>query len=720
MSKRPNNRFNMESHNIDTQQYRKCAHHVKSINYMNHVKQHHTIATGSGDLLRIVDIDTPINIVLVFHFLAPRGTYSKERVQNRAADVVTSLNDDFNNYSPSANTMNNLRYKNIINQVFISNIPKQNIYLGAKYLELIPTRPSNIIFQLGEIYYYPVKHQLNLSSYDDIKDVDIEHQVIGQFICRHGAKAIHPDNFLNIWIVDITGTNILGFSNFPWESANDYYGIIINRRAFLPEDYNESAFSAYKTFTHEIGHFLGLLHVPNHHSGPGVQPIGNINDDSDIPLDPQSLQKDNTIPILAYDPTDKNQNKLLHYEPDFNPLFMNFMDNSYDKYCTMFTNKQIQIMRHMIIAYKPNINSIIHRVKLPNPKYNPDTDTMVGIANYRLTNSNQKLIPPMESIGGNPRINAAASSLINQPVYQQQMTPNDIGQLIPNLSSGNMGNTPLNHEQQIIANIQKNLPSNQQSVPPPNQYDIMMQKFNNYNSADGYARKYPFDPYVMDQYNKNMGVIMQQENATKNVVNMNPNDPRLARQSGQSIQQIDPRFAGQQIDPRFAGQQFDPRFAGQQFDPRFAGQQFDPRMMHPYSYQSVDPMAATYDPQYIAYQKKLNNDKKKSRKNKQSGKNDFNKKIIDDMMNSEINDEAVNNLRIPKNNTNNLRAITKKKAIEKNLINNQNIPNLVSRISAINNQLQDIKSKIPINKPTNIKQPALQTKFVRSRPTLPN
>lgn len=52
------------------------------------------------------------------------------------------------------------------------------------------------------------------------------------------------------------GTSIMGLSSFPWENIDDYTGIIVNRKAFFPEDYGETSYNLYKTFTHEMGHFL--------------------------------------------------------------------------------------------------------------------------------------------------------------------------------------------------------------------------------------------------------------------------------------------------------------------------------------------------------------------------------------------------------------------------------------------------------------------------------
>jgi len=581
------------------------------------MKRHDEIIAQNTCHISSIAMDNTINIKIVFHFLAPIGSYNRDRVLSRAHDVTLSLNDDFNNYSTNANTMNNFRYKSIINQVFISNIPKQNVYLGHEYTKFLPTRPSNITFELGEIYYYPVKHKLNLSSYDDLKDVEIESQVIKQFIHQNRADAINPENLLNVWIIDMTETNILGFSNFPWEIVDNYHGIVLNRRCFFPEDYGENYFPSFKTLTHQVGHYFGLLHVFSQNSGTGACASANINADSETTFE-NMISDDIDSPIQfsnICDPCDKLNNKKLHLDDQYNPLFMNFMDYTYDKYVTMFTANQIQKMRYMILTYRSKINSITNNIKLPVPKYNPDTDTIMGIASCKYTNTtrNPPLIPSHEIVN-NPRL--AAQGFITQ---QPQMIPPfaclpENNEFVPNLSiNRNNGN------EQLLSNIQSNFPAD--TMCDKKSCDDVLQNYQNYNSDDGYAKHYPYDPYAAQQYQQNMPFWQEYQKQQEQIL---PNNPMNAfapnGQSGQqSIQQniqqcmpqiippnippcmppngypgvpmdprTDPRFVSQmsqqmgpQIDPRM-NQQIDPRM-GQQIDPRMI-QQMDPRMI-----QQMDP-----------------------------------------------------------------------------------------------------------------------------------
>src|SRR5579863_6306089 len=158
-----NNRFvitntNAHGHHLGMDHtHKKCANNIYSYGYADNVIRHDELMEESQLILTDVDMTSIIDIKIAFHFMSPNGSFNKSRVLSRTNDVIASLNDDFNNYSSNPNTMNNFKYKSIINQVFLSNMVKQNIYLGEDFIEAIPASPSNIIFSLGEIYYYPLR-----------------------------------------------------------------------------------------------------------------------------------------------------------------------------------------------------------------------------------------------------------------------------------------------------------------------------------------------------------------------------------------------------------------------------------------------------------------------------------------------------------------------------------------------------------------------------------
>lgn len=427
MFNRSLNKINTGNTNLSSDSsHRKCAHHIHSYSYAAHVKMHNDITQKAANRIASIDMDTTIVVKVIFHFLVPVGTYNRDKVIARAHDIIQSLNDDFNNYSKNPNTMNNFRYKNIVNQVFLHNMVKQTRYLSSEYLNLLPTKPSNIIFELGQVYFYPVRGRLNLAHYDDLVDVEMEQQAIKQFIYQnraHATNPISPEYFLNIWVVDMNNTLILGFSSFPWEVIDGYHGIIVGLRVFFPEDYGEKNFNLFKTFTHEVGHFFGLLHVFNQNSAIGAYAAVNINtDDEKIVDDGGDYVADTPNQLTAtYDPIDKIQNRKLHQDNNYNPLFMNFMDYTYDRYVTMFTKNQIQKMRYFIQTYRPKLNYNVHKIVPPAPKYDPETDKMIGNSSRLLESRMILPVPSIEPMIGS-KVSKSVAEEVEDDVESQKLS----------------------------------------------------------------------------------------------------------------------------------------------------------------------------------------------------------------------------------------------------------------------------------------------------------
>ncbi|ANB50394.1 hypothetical protein [Powai lake megavirus] len=766
MSKQTNNRI-VNNNNKSTEskpKFRKCVHHVLSHNYAANIKKHDDIIEKAAPFISSMNMDETINVKILFHFLAPIGSYNREKVMSRAHDVIMSINDDFNNYTNNQNTMNNFKYKSIVNQIFASNMAKQNVYLGQNYLKFLPLKPSNITFELGEIYYYPVKNKLNLSKYDDEKDVEIQFQVIKQYIHQNRADAINPENFVNIWIIDMTDTTVLGYSNFPWEIIDNFHGIIIHRRCFFPEDYQETNYSGYKTFSHELGHYFGLLHV-----GGGMEAYlsPNINAESEkIDLDNES----NKIYYLS-DPLDKTNCKNLHSDMNYNPLFMNFMDFTHDKYVTMFTNNQLQKMRYMINSYRPKINSNKFKTKILVPKYNPETNTITSTTDCKQSLRPTKSIPSYETTD-NPRLNShnqpqtnnqsnqQSNQQYNQQFNQQsnqqpmpsihpsyteyiasQTVPNlqpvpskpkteinlPIHLLAPNLCGYSSKNSSNND---IISNIQNNIPVYEDEVIDKDAaaYQEFLNNYKKYNSDNGYAMSYPYDPYTIQEYYKNMAAIQKYggQQASPN------NDPRLntyaavpsqqQSQTQQNIQLHMPQYQTQQnIQPQYQTQSQMPQYQTQSQMPQYQTQSNMPQSQ---TQQNVQ----MHMPQYQTPQSNIQS-QYYTQPNTQNqypySQNMTDPKIIQNLTTNQLNIDQINKqqpqqTQIPINNQNKR---TDPQFSKPNLQNQRTIPksvnteihtetessgipsNLLNRINNLDQQVKNVKindiSKIqPSTKPT--------------------
>lgn len=72
----------------------------------------------------------------------------------------------------------------------------------------------------------------------------------------------NPDNFLNIWVVPFDASNnILGYAVFPWNTTILNDGVVISYKAIGNSGTATWPNDGGAVTTHEIGHYLGLLHI---------------------------------------------------------------------------------------------------------------------------------------------------------------------------------------------------------------------------------------------------------------------------------------------------------------------------------------------------------------------------------------------------------------------------------------------------------------------------
>ena len=87
----------------------------------------------------------------------------------------------------------------------------------------------------------------------DIASLDEEIKV------ESGAAAWPADRYLNLWVCTL-GSGLLGYAQFPGGPA-DRDGVVILNTAFGTTGIVEDPFHRGRTATHEIGHWLNLLHI---------------------------------------------------------------------------------------------------------------------------------------------------------------------------------------------------------------------------------------------------------------------------------------------------------------------------------------------------------------------------------------------------------------------------------------------------------------------------
>src|SRR5262249_32480734 len=94
--------------------------------------------------------------------------------------------------------------------------------------------------------------------------------------------------YLNIYTWNLQPAGLLGrVTLFPWESGNNTYrdGVLIHYQWFGD---GMGAQGTGRTATHEVGHYMGLLHVFQGGCGPAAAPDCYTNDDLICDTEPAS------------------------------------------------------------------------------------------------------------------------------------------------------------------------------------------------------------------------------------------------------------------------------------------------------------------------------------------------------------------------------------------------------------------------------------------------
>lgn len=320
------------------------------------------IDLGTGKIL----IDIPI----IFHLLDPKLSSHDINFWSKHINetIIAQLNNDYNvsyiNYS--------CQYILNVNTLFEKADPSKKNF----YLNLASSLPKNANlqwkFSLRKVIIEP-QSDLQLSSGENI----------GIF---RSASVEDPENFLNIII--IPGAQILGVSVFPFSDRdiNDSAkinptlryknAVLINTTMF---EGKTPPFDKYRTFTHEIGHWCGLLHPFDNvtYKTPDMTKFGLNKLDFDKSEVPDNEQDQDFVGDLiadtppqtqptygtVYDKVIKKLNKTFKRETPYayifeknnqTPNFYNFMDYTDDAQMCLFTQYQILHMVYMLSRFRPN------------------------------------------------------------------------------------------------------------------------------------------------------------------------------------------------------------------------------------------------------------------------------------------------------------------------------------------------------------------------------
>jgi len=182
-----------------------------------------------------------------------------------------------------------------------------------------------------------------------------------KFSASGGDNGWNSKRYLNIWVCNLFGRN-LGYSSLPG-SPSDRDGIVIQYDVFGTTGTVRAPFDKGRTATHEVGHWLGLMHL----WGDAV-----CGDDT---IDDTPPQKSYNTGCPSFPHT---SNCSVNANGD---MFMNFMDFTNDGCMSMFTQGQANKMRSMFALGNVRnsfLNSLVCNSVLPEAGLLP-TDTAATI-----------------------------------------------------------------------------------------------------------------------------------------------------------------------------------------------------------------------------------------------------------------------------------------------------------------------------------------------------
>lgn len=272
-------------------------------NYIQNVLPQISQNSSSRDLPAVIQIPIVIHIVHAGEALGSGKNLSDDRIYSQ----IDILNNDFRRMNSDASQTPS-QYQPIAADVEIEFCLAKTDPLG---------NPTNGI----------IRHQ-----YGAIPSINYIETVVK-------PSTIWNSNFyLNIWSIGLPSSDLLGYSYLPTQTmvGSDADGVVVN---YLNFGYVNS-FNKGRTAVHEVGHYLGLLHIWGSDDSNG-DPIGCTSDDG-IDDTPNATNPYYSCPSQGSSCGNSD-------------MYMNFMDYTDDNCMNLFTQGQKNVMKGILNGIRGNL-----------------------------------------------------------------------------------------------------------------------------------------------------------------------------------------------------------------------------------------------------------------------------------------------------------------------------------------------------------------------------
>lgn len=361
-----------ESHNC---LHRRCCYHRDQDEMDSVINDMANMRIGLETEPDLVDFSCcrfEIDIPVIFHLIDPvlKSKSNIEWAKHIEDKIIPVLNTDFNkNRENFSSTM-----KNQINSICSKADP-----IKKKYFENLP----DILPHNTHVTWRYKLDRVIINPKTNVSISDMSNESIYKMV-----PAIDPESNLNIIVA--SSKNVLGISVFPFvdrdpndsSKIDDQFkyrnSVLMATSVFIG---NRPPYNLFRTFTHEIGHWCGLLHPFDNFTSKTMDIIRYGLNSLEISSDSPIIDSDSTGDLISdtapqekptfgqvrdmIKPIDKQ--KIKHYgthawifeDNERYSNFFNFMDYTDDIQLLMFTNVQMIRMVYYIKRFRPNFIKII-------------------------------------------------------------------------------------------------------------------------------------------------------------------------------------------------------------------------------------------------------------------------------------------------------------------------------------------------------------------------